>query len=198
MMSARRHLIVAACLSMAPLACASHVNDTGWPESHSGQHPPAASMASAPLPAETTPPPGGPLSQGELEEYGLVAPPSSECGTAVSNCCTDETATGPEIGDTMGSSNRRYVAMRVHGDGTVSQFFYIRQDHFMRLFPATFDGGRLSAFGAFGPHPIDASVRALDGANYYFLPICGQRVARAQMLSRQAGKGRNIQLSCPR
>lgn len=127
-----------------------------------------------------------PLTPDELMEYGVVSTESRN----------QEQFPPDQSGPYMGGETRRYEAMRVQSDGSANQFYYIRQDHYMRLFPELFEPARFEAYRAFGPHPIDAQVRVLKGVNYYFLPLCRDGVTVLHLVSKQASARAKAKISC--
>ena len=132
--------------------------------------------------------PDAQLDYADLHEYysadafGSGAALGAASGTtagAVLGASNDPGASGA-LGATAGYSYAtRYLYARtpVSGDASVRRFYYIRQDHLMKLVPPGTDPAVLQVYGTFGPHPIGAHVNARIGFNYYFFPVCGNQFA---------------------
>lgn len=138
------------------------------------------------------------LNDRDLDEYGEVAPPPPDSGHGDDKSVAppSQNLSEPDLGDTRTSGAQLYGAFRVIGDGSVQQFYYIRQDHFMRLIPNGSRVKSLTMLGAFGPHPIGAWVRVRLGYNYYFFPICAGSVTDDRFQQKQALKSGETALRC--
>ena len=123
-----------------------------------------------------------PLSFAELQEYeDVYLPPSNgsaALAAAVAGAAGADTD-GQVLGATTGYSYTAsdYALTPVGGDSTVRRFYYIRQDHLMKLVPPGTDPTVIERYNTFGPHPIGAEVNTRIGFNYYFFPVCGQHFA---------------------
>lgn len=93
-----------------------------------------------------------------------------------------------------------YAKVRVGGE-RVSEFYYVRQDHFQALDASNV--GRLLkvvSSNAFGPHPVGASVKVRAGSNYFFFPVCNDQLSwrrKALKPIEEGGPQNPVSLACP-
>jgi hypothetical protein len=146
---------------------ASSLGACAYPVASPAPRPTAQSISSLALymQREESRLPDAPLPAADIAEYREV----SYAATGA----TLGAAAGSTAGAVLPTTSSEYGTTPVAGDRTVSQFYYIRQDHYLHLVPPGANLQGLVAYRTFGPHPIGAEVYTRLGYNYYFIPVCG-------------------------
>lgn len=118
-------------------------------------------------------------SVGPAGSGGPIGPTTSTCRFA---CFTVRRVTSTDGSPAGGSAptsstgSAPYGHLKVLGDGSSNLFYYVRQDHYLRLSKGSTDLSFLSGVSSFGPHATGSEVRVKQGWSYYVFPVCTSSV----------------------